>query len=253
MIGRTVLRWLKPVTLSVLLGLGTLGCAREPTLQSVAFREFGVNSIVLKPQQSTPHYQSKEYLQNDFRYVPGSLAAPASVANELNLLRGRAESWNIVAGLHCQQTIVNLHRALKTTHPDIVDDYRLDATFPGGLFSLFDWASVRQTYSDLNDNEFGKLRRVTITLKRVKSFELDESRLDQSLAQIKKSSCYRELFAGYTGRYIQVGKVYIADVKRTIESSDGIKIALGPLSARNVSGLRYLRSGNQLMVAIVPR
>jgi hypothetical protein len=239
------------VVFSALLALPILGCAREPSLRSIAYREFGPGAIVVTPQLSPPSRRSPEYASNDFRYVPGTFASPKIVNFGRDDLSRRAEVWTIPQGKYCEQRLFRLHQTVIAHRPDIVDDYKLDATFPLDIAALLERASVRQTYSNLSDGEFGKLKRVTITLKRVRWYSLTDDDLTRSFNQIKNTKCFADIMKQQ--RVVQVAKVIFADLNVKRESARGIRLALGPIEGHAVESSTFIRNGKYLMIAILPR
>ncbi|WP_316159476.1 hypothetical protein [Bradyrhizobium sp. SZCCHNRI3042] len=225
-------------------------CARQPNLQSIVYREFGPRAIVLSPQSSPPGPSSPEYKQNDYSYAPGALAGPGRIERERDLARGLAEVWNTFPPKYCPHRFVRLDQANVQNEKDVVDDYILDAVWPLDFTAWLNRKAVRETYGNLSEGEIGKLKRVTITLKNVKSYSLDDAALDAAYRQMSPK-CVNALRS--LPRSVQVAKLLIANISIRTQSARGFRLALGPFEAHQVNRSTFAASSNYLMFAIIPR
>jgi hypothetical protein len=229
------------------------GCAREPTLSSVIYRGIGPNAILLTPQASPPGEGSAAYKTNDFAYTPGAFAVPGAVLAERDLVAGRAEVWATVPWRYCSQSKIPLNKTIVSTLPDLIDDYKLEAVFPLDIIAWLNKAKFRETYSDLRPNEIGKLKRVTISLTNIRSYELSPDQARAIIEPNEGSKCVRDyLRRGF--RVVKVSKVVIANLAIQNESGSGFRLALGPLKANDLSRFKYAReTDDPLIVAIIPQ
>lgn len=228
------------------------GCARQPSLESIAYREFGARSIVMIPQAGPPGTASPEYRGNWYQYVPGTVAAPKIVNQERDDLRRRAETWTVVQSKYCPQHQFRLNQTIAQSAPDIIDDYKLDASFSLNPVEWFSRTHARATFSDLSEEEFGRLKRVTIGLKNVRTFTLSENDLNASLEKVKRSKCYSQYLESES-RKVQVAKVVMADVSIKTEAARGFRLSVGRLKGYVVKRSNFSRTGKSLLIAFVPR
>ncbi|MBX3521597.1 MAG: hypothetical protein KF807_00165 [Xanthobacteraceae bacterium] len=238
-------------SLLAFLALSLGACGGAPSLRSIAYEEFGANAIVMLPHAAPPHQSTPEYILNTYRYVPGALAEPAFVEEERDDIRRRAAVWTVSGGPVCWPTGYQLHQTLVDERPDpIVRNYELEATASLNPFAWFSRQAIRETFFDLKENEFGKLKRVTITLSNIRTYEVGEDELDKSLASIKKRN-----FCGFRFKdsHVQVRRIIIADVSVVRQSATGIKLATVPLEARHLRRAHFERQGKGMMIVFLPR
>lgn len=226
-------------------------CSRAPTLRSVVYEEFGRDAIVLTPKQGVPLVGSDYYNNNRFHYVPGALAAPKEVERSRDDIRRRVAVWNHRSGDMCQHFLYRLSNTTLGKPKDIIKDYHLDATFPSILFTWLPRAEVRESYAQLDDNEFGSLKHVSIKLTNIRRYSANDKQLDDALKQIKGRNCYPRL-AGY-GDAIQVKEIISGNVEVAVERATGVNIKAPGFKALVEKNFELRSKGSGLIFAVIPR
>ena len=227
-------RGLCAISLAVLVA----SCAREPSLRSIVYREFGPNAVLLDPIASPSRKRS---------FAPGSLAR-IDIEQPRDVLRGLSERWNVVQQTTqlCQQKKKLLKDMLAEHRPNVIDDYIFDQTFG----APHDRSLLRASYADLNENEIGRIGRVTFKLTNVVSYSLDQPELLAALQEIQKSNCMTDLRGD--AKIAQVAKIYLADLDIKVERAIGAKAGIGSTKAWIQRSNGFMRRTQQGILAIVP-
>lgn len=213
-------------------------CAREPTLRSIVYREFGPDAVLLDPIASASRKRS---------FAPGSLAK-IDIEQPKDVFRGLAERWNVVQQTThlCQQKKARLKDMLAEQRPNIIEDYIFDHT----LGAPHDRSILRTSYTDLNDNEIGRIGRITFKLTNVVSYSLNQPALLVALQEIQQSRCMTDLRGD--AKIAQVAKIYMADMDIKIEKSAGVKLGIGNTRAWIQTSNGFIRRTGKGLIAIVP-
>ncbi|MCP3391928.1 hypothetical protein NLM27_24350 [Bradyrhizobium sp. CCGB12] len=224
-------------------------CTRQPTLRSIAFREFGPRSTVLDPVASLPG-DGRRYARNNYAYVPGTLVAPL-VENDRDLVRGLADRWNTVHQdiRFCPQHRFKLRQIALEKHKDIIDDYIMDQTLSFDPQTWANRSALRQSYSMLAENEIGRLKRVTFRLKNIRSYTLDQSQLYDAKEEIKRNGCFALL--GGRSNLKQVARAYVGDIDLDIEYASGGRLGTDAARFHIERSNSFRRNAKSVLLAVI--
>lgn len=230
------------------------GCAGAPSLRSIVYEEFGANAVVMMPHTTAPTEGTKNYTANKFRYVPGAFASPDVIEKERNDAKGQAAVWKVSNAPFCWPDGLNLKNTfVKERELPVVRDYQLDTAFPFNPFVWLNRAQVRETFADLRDDEFGSLKRVTITLSKIREYEVDEEQLEKSMASIRARKYCGYGLQRFGPNAVQVRRVIVANIDVVKQSASGFRLTAGRLEARHLRRADFHQTGNDLLIVFLPR
>jgi hypothetical protein len=239
----------KKTALALAFALAVSGCAREPTLRSVVYRGLGADMVIIEPISSAPGADSKAYASNKYPYVPGTFVLKI-VEKSRDPLLSRAEVWNTIAQgkNYCQQRILKLHEISEQAQDDVVDDYIVDQAFSLDPRTWFSGRAIRQTYSELRDDEFGRLKRVTIKLTNIKSYSLTSDQTRAALEDIEKRKCIIRIRS--QGSPIRVRRLIVADLDVDVQYAGGVKFKSDVLVFNIFRFNGFARNAKKVLIAV---
>jgi hypothetical protein len=253
--GRDSGRWPWSVVVVALLG-GLGGCASYPDVRSATYATLGPSAVVMRPSTRVPEPGSAKEKNNEFPFVPGSVARPLTVSMRDDV-SGRAAEWGVTSARRCYPS-ARVHRLGHTGpvsgSPDIVIDYVFDLSTWGALDYVTrgapqsDHARVKRDFG-LSASDVRFVRRIKIGIRNIKFYEASSAQLDQARAAIFKDGDCRRLVGG-TGAY-QIVRMYAAEVYDVeIERVTGASINVALLKGRILSAFTKRVHGANVFFAL---
>jgi len=221
------------------------GCASKPNLDSIVYRNFGPDALLLPAQGAAPFRNSRS---NDYNYPPGTLLRRVAYTPP-DILRGRAGFFTSRIRF-CRQLSIFLADTSENRFADIEEISNFS-------FSLFGRNQAVRSFvdelgfPDLPDQTLAWIDYASLKLKNIRSYELTELQLSSLVrGNTRFGRCN---VAGLRARdpYSHIVKrIYVADIEADLVLKSGASAKALDARAKLVRAMSSSFRGRRIVFAM---